>query len=78
MKSQPFSLCLFFISILLIQNVNAQTISFTLSGFVTDATTGEALVGNNILVYDDTRDPELVEYAFTASDIQNYPYITGN
>ena len=33
---------------------NAQTKTFTLSGFVKDATTGEVLVGTNILVYYDS------------------------
>jgi len=55
-KSQLFSWCLFFVSLLLIQVGNAQTNSYTISGFITDAVTGEALVGSNILVYQDSID----------------------
>ena len=35
-------------------NLFAQTDRYTLAGFVKDATTGEALVGTNILLYDDS------------------------
>jgi outer membrane cobalamin receptor len=35
-------------------NIFAQTETYTLAGFVKDAVTGEALVGTNILVYDDS------------------------
>jgi outer membrane cobalamin receptor len=41
---------LFFLSI----NVSAQNIEFYISGFITDAVTGEALVGTNILLYKDS------------------------
>ncbi|MBU2493597.1 MAG: TonB-dependent receptor [Bacteroidetes bacterium] len=34
--------------------INAQTNDVTISGFVTDASTGEALIGANILLYSDT------------------------
>lgn len=45
-----------FLSILIIStsDLAAQTSSITISGFITDASTGEALIGANILLYPDT------------------------
>lgn len=54
MKVKFTGFCFSLLLIFTAANIYAQTATFTLSGFVKDATTGEALVGANILVYDDS------------------------
>ena len=54
MKSKLSDFHLSFLFILMTANIFAQTETYTLAGFVKDAVTGEALVGTNILVYDDS------------------------
>ena len=50
----------------------AQTDSYTLAGFVKDAITGEALVGTNILVYDDSINLNIPLLTGTASNRFGY------
>jgi outer membrane cobalamin receptor len=71
-KYQPVSLYLFIIFILFFQDGNTQTDKHTLSGFVTDAITGEALIGTNILVYEDT--PDLIHPPLTGTATNRFGY----
>jgi outer membrane cobalamin receptor len=70
---------LFFIFIIAFQiiPVNAQSSNYTLSGFVTDATTGEALIGTNILLYKDIADFNKPPLAGTSSNRHGYYVIPG-
>ncbi|MBE0570195.1 MAG: TonB-dependent receptor [Ignavibacteriaceae bacterium] len=54
MKSKLSDFYLSLLFILMTANLFAQTDRYTLAGFVKDAVTGEALVGTNILVYNDS------------------------
>ncbi len=54
MKSKLNGFCLGIVFTLVTANILAQSEDFTLAGFVKDAVSGEALVGTNILVYDDS------------------------
>lgn len=54
MKLNKISVAIFFLLAFSIQELWAQTGDYSVSGFVTDAVTGEVLVGTNILIYKDS------------------------
>lgn len=53
-------------------NIFAQSGTFTLAGFVNDAVSGEALVGVNILIYDDSLNFNNPPYTGTATNVYGY------
>jgi len=69
--SKIIKLLLFFI-VLLTPNLFSQGQGITISGFVRDSTTGEALIGTNILVYKDTIDTNNPPYQGTTTNTYGF------
>ena len=62
----------FFLIFILHSILNAQNEKFTISGFVTDAVSGESLVGANLLLYKDTLDLNSSPFTGTAANKFGY------
>jgi len=68
MQNYFFNLILLCCLVLVFHNVTAQSSNLTISGFITDAASGDPLIGTNILLYRDSIDVNFPPYSGAASN----------